>query len=127
MSELPTDVQYSTEHEWVAGDVAPDAVVTIGITAFAAEALGDIVYVEAPTPGTEVSVGDVIGELESTKAVSELYAPVTGTVEESNAALADAPELLNNSPYGDGWIVKVRVTAPAKGLLSADEYAAIAK
>lgn len=125
MAEVPDELMYSQEHEWIAGDVSPGAIVTVGISEYAAAQLGDVVYVETPQVGDTVMAGQVCGELESTKAVSELYAPVTGTVTEVNAALADAPETINADAYGDGWIFKVEVTAPAKDLLTAEQYSAI--
>jgi glycine cleavage system H protein len=124
MTELTT-LKYSEEHEWVAvdGDSA-----TIGITDFAADALGDIVFVELPAVGTELSRGDVFGEAESTKSVSELYAPVTGTVTEINEAVVDDPALLNASPFEDAWLIKVTVADGAlDGLLDRDAYTAITK
>lgn len=125
MSATPDGLLYSQEHEWVAGEISPGSVVTVGITEYAADALGDVVYVEAPSVGDEVSAGTVCGELESTKAVSELYTPVTGEVVEVNEALADKPELINGDSYGDGWIFKVKVSAPSKDLLNSEQYASI--
>ncbi|BDZ38875.1 glycine cleavage system protein GcvH [Microbacterium suwonense] len=122
MTDLST-LKYSEEHEWVAvdGDTA-----TVGITDFAADALGDIVFVELPEVGTELARGDVFGEAESTKSVSELYAPVTGTVTEVNQAVVDDPALLNSSPFEDAWLIKVSVGADAlDGLLDRDAYTAI--
>lgn len=117
----PDDLQYTAEHEWVRleGDVA-----TVGITQYAADALGDVVYVDLPKVGASVSSGSIVGEVESTKSVGELYAPLDGEVVEANQAVVDAPETINADPYGDGWLVKVRVSeTPA--LLSADEYRAL--
>lgn len=125
MANIPDELMYSAEHEWVAGDPAVGAVVTVGITEHAADALGDIVYVESPQVGDTVTAGQVCGELESTKAVSELYSPVTGTVMEINADLDDSPGAINNDAYGDGWIFKVEVTAKPKDLLTSEAYAAI--
>ncbi|MFT4156405.1 MAG: glycine cleavage system protein GcvH [Microbacterium sp.] len=119
MTDL-TELKYSEEHEWVAlnGTVA-----TVGITDFAADALGDIVYVELPAVGTAVVRGDVFGEAESTKSVSELYAPVAGTVTEINQAVVDDPALLNSSPFEDAWLIKVEVADGAlDGLLDRDAY-----
>ncbi|WP_169080099.1 glycine cleavage system protein GcvH [Microcella alkalica] len=118
---VPADLQYTAEHEWVRleGDVA-----TVGITQYAADALGDVVYVDLPKVGASVSSGSIVGEVESTKSVGELYAPLDGEVVEANQAVVDAPETINADPYGDGWLVKVRVSeTPA--LLSADEYRAL--
>ena len=101
------DVRYTAEHEWVAvaGDVA-----TVGITHFAADTLGDIVYVELPEVDAVVEAGAVIGELESTKSVGELFCPVSGTVVERNEAVVDSPDVVNADPQGDGWLLRVRFT-----------------
>lgn len=124
MTDLTT-LKYSEEHEWVALD---GETATIGITDFAADALGDIVFVELPAVGTELTRGDVFGEAESTKSVSELYAPVTGTVTEINEAVVDDPALLNASPFEDAWLIKVAVADGAlDGLLDRDAYTAITK
>ncbi|MCM3779389.1 MULTISPECIES: glycine cleavage system protein GcvH [Microbacterium] len=121
MTDLTT-LKYSEEHEWVSVD---GAVATVGITDFAADALGDIVFVELPAVGTAVSRGDVFGEAESTKSVSELYAPVAGTVTEVNQAVVDDPALLNSSPFEDAWLIKVEVADDAlDGLLDRDAYVA---
>lgn len=121
MTDLST-LKYSEEHEWVALE---GATATIGITDFAADALGDIVFVELPEVGAELSRGDVFGEAESTKSVSELYAPVTGTVVEINDAVVDDPALLNSAPFGDAWLIKVEVADGAlDGLLDRDAYVA---
>ncbi|GAA2901291.1 glycine cleavage system protein GcvH [Microbacterium esteraromaticum] len=121
MTDLNT-LKYSEEHEWVALD---GTTATIGITDFAADALGDIVFVELPEVGAEFRRGDVFGEAESTKSVSELYAPVTGTVVEINDAVVDDPALLNSSPFGDAWLIKVEVADGAlDGLLDRDAYVA---
>ena len=122
MAEIPDGLLYSEEHEWVRGDVSAGATVAVGITEYAAEALGDVVYVEPPTVGDEVRSGDVCGELESTKAVSELYSPVTGTVVEVNGQLEAAPDLVNTDAYGDGWIFKVELSEANEDLLDADAY-----
>ncbi|MGN6274059.1 MAG: glycine cleavage system protein GcvH [Protaetiibacter sp.] len=114
-------LKYTAEHEWVAldGDVA-----TIGITDYAAEQLGDIVYVDLPSAGSTVAANDVCGEIESTKSVGELYAPLDGEVVEANQAVVDDPSLVNSDPFGAGWMIAVRFSElPA--LLSADEYAAL--
>jgi glycine cleavage system H protein len=121
MTDLNT-LRYSEEHEWVAVD---GATATVGITDFAADALGDIVFVELPAVGTTLSRGDVFGEAESTKSVSELYAPVDGTVTEVNDAVVDDPALLNSSPFEDGWLIRVEVGEGATdGLLDRDAYVA---
>lgn len=101
---IPDGLRYTAEHEWV----APGApTVKVGITHFAQDALGDIVFVQLPEPGTAVQAGQSLGEVESTKSVSEIYAPVAGTVVASNGRLGDEPELLNTDPYGDGWLVEI--------------------
>lgn len=121
MTDLTT-LKYSEEHEWVALD---GAVATVGITDFAADALGDIVFVELPAVGTAFTRGDVFGEAESTKSVSELYAPVAGTVAEVNQAVVDDPALLNSSPFEDAWLIRVKVADGAlDGLLDRDAYVA---
>ena len=121
---VPSDRRYTKDHEWVRveGDTA-----TIGITDFAQGELGDIVYVEPPEAGKQVAAGDVLGTIESVKAVSELYAPVGGTVVEANAALGQAPETLNRDPHGAGWICKLKVasSAEADALLDAAAYTAL--
>ena len=117
----PQDLKYTPEHEWVLveGDTA-----TVGITAYAAEKLGDVVFVELPEEGSDLAEGKVVGEIESTKSVGELFAPVNGTVTEVNAAVVDSPELVNSDPFGDGWLIKVTFTE-LPTLLSYDEYSAL--
>jgi len=119
---VPGDLKYTKTHEWVRVEGATG---TIGITDFAQHELGDIVFVEAPTAGTAVSALAPMGSVESVKAVSEVVAPVTGTVAEANEALADHPELLNQDPFGQGWIVKITLSNPAEanGLMDAAAYA----
>ncbi|WP_158864896.1 glycine cleavage system protein GcvH [Leifsonia sp. AG29] len=116
------DLKYTPEHEWIRvdGDVA-----TVGITSYAAEKLGDVVFVELPEVGSDVTAGRVVGEIESTKSVGELFAPLDGTVTEANTAVVDSPELVNSDPFGEGWLVKVAFTALPDNLLSSDEYAAL--
>ena len=122
MSTSPAaDLKYTAEHEWVAGD---GDVATVGITAYAAEKLGDVVYVDLPKQGSTVATGKVVGEIESTKSVGELFAPVDGEVVESNQAVVDDPTLVNSDPFGAGWLIKVRF-AELPALLSADEYKAL--
>lgn len=118
----PEALQYTEEHEWllVDGDVA-----TIGITAFAAEKLGDVVFVELPEAGSSVEGGAVVGEIESTKSVGELFAPVDGEVTETNDAVLSSPELVNSDPFGEGWLIKVRFSQLPAGLLSFDEYSTL--
>jgi glycine cleavage system H protein len=121
MSTSPAaDLKYTAEHEWIAidGDTA-----TIGITAYAADKLGDVVYVDLPKAGSSVASGKVVGEIESTKSVGELFAPVDGEVIESNDAVVADPTLVNSDPYGAGWMIKVRFTELPAGVLTADEYA----
>lgn len=103
---VPSDLRYTAEHEWVR--VLDDSSrVRVGITDFAQDALGDVVYVDLPDTGTTVAASDAVGELESTKSVSEMYAPVSGVVVAINDALADNPQLLNEDPYGDGWLCEI--------------------
>lgn len=125
MANVPDELMYSAEHEWVAGEVAVGSVVTVGITEHAAEALGDIVFVEPPEVGDAVTAGQVCGELESTKAVSELYSPVTGTIVEVNGVLSEEPARINDDTYGAGWIFKVELTSKPKDLLGSEAYAAM--
>jgi glycine cleavage system H protein len=110
MSELeyPQDLRYTPEHEWVR--VGSDGVVRVGITAFAQDALGDVVFVSLPAVGDSLSAGDSCGEVESTKSVSDLFAPVSGDVVAVNATLDSAPELVNTDPYGEGWMYDVKLT-----------------
>jgi glycine cleavage system H protein len=124
MADVPEDLKYSAEHEWVRGDIAPGATVTVGITAHAAAALGDVVYVEAPRVGDAVTAGDVCGELESSKAVSEMYSPVNGVVVAVNEALTNEPGAINTDPYGTGWIFEVQVSEAGPALLDAAAYSA---
>lgn len=107
---IPEELRYTPEHEWVAPGTPA---VKVGITDFAQDALGDIVYVQLPEPGTAVEAGQAFGEVESTKSVSEIYAPVSGTVVTRNDRLADEPELINTDPYGGGWLVEIEPTDPA--------------
>ncbi|HKZ27111.1 MAG TPA: glycine cleavage system protein GcvH [Rubrobacteraceae bacterium] len=115
---VPGDLQYTRTHEWVRreGDSA-----TVGITDHAQDELGDVVFVELPEEGATFGAGDAFGTIESVKAVSDLYAPVGGEVVEANSALEDAPEKVNEDPYGDGWIIRLRVSGEGD-LLSAEEY-----
>lgn len=116
-----TTLGYTAEHEWV---LVEDSTATIGITDYAADKLGDIVYVDLPKVGAIIIEGKVVGEIESTKSVGELFAPMNGTVVESNDAVAASPEIINSDPFGAGWLVKIEFTQlPA--LLSFDEYAAL--
>jgi glycine cleavage system H protein len=119
--EFPVELRYSQEHEWVAVD---NNIATIGITDYAQEQLGDVVYVELPEVSTTVIKDDAFGVVESVKAVSDIYAPVSGTVTEVNADLADAPETVNEDPYGDAWMIRVEMSDPAEldDLMTAAEY-----
>jgi len=113
MNELPGDLLYTSEHEWLRQE--EDGSITIGITDHAQEALGDLVYVELPELGRSLAAGEIFGEVESVKAVSDLYAPIAGEVIEVNQPLADDLALLSNDPYGDGWVMRLRI-ADASGL-----------
>jgi glycine cleavage system H protein len=119
---FPDNLLYTPEHEWVDWAPGTQEPVAVGITSYAAESLGDIVFVELPEVGAVVTSGEVCGELESTKSVSDLYAPVSGEVVEVNPAAVADPSLINNDPYGGGWLFKVAVT-DATGLLTAAKYA----
>ena len=122
MTDLTT-LLYTSEHEWlrIDGDTA-----VVGITDHAADKLGDVVFVDLPAVGTEVTPGSVVGELESTKSVGELFAPALGTVTEVNQAVVDAPDLVNADPYGDGWLITIQLGSDDRsGLLSRDEYVAL--
>jgi glycine cleavage system H protein len=118
----PQHLTYSKEHEWLTA--AEDGVATVGITAFAADALGDVVYVDLPEVGRTVAAGETVGELESTKSVSDLYTPASGEVVEVNQAVIDDPALVNSAPFEGGWLFKLRLEGEPEGLLSADEYTA---
>jgi glycine cleavage system H protein len=115
------DLKYTAEHEWV---LIEGSVATVGITAYAADKLGDIVFVDLPKAGSTVAEGKVVGEIESTKSVGELFAPVNGTVVESNEAVSNSPELLNSDPFGEGWLIKVEFTELPE-LLDLDAYTAL--
>jgi len=119
----PQQLRYSKEHEWLSA-ADQDGVSTIGITEYAANALGDVVYVQLPDVGSTVAAGETCGELESTKSVSDLYAPVSGEVTEINEDVVNDPALVNSAPFEGGWLFKVKVTDEPDGLLSAEEYAA---
>ncbi len=121
---IPDDLRYSTDHEWAKLE---DGKVRIGITDYAQDALGDVVYVDVPEVGRTVKVNDTFSEVESTKSVSDIFAPIAGTIVEVNEALADAPERLNEDPYGEGWICLIEPTDAAEldALLDADAYRAL--
>ncbi|GAB5519808.1 MAG: glycine cleavage system protein GcvH [Rhodothermales bacterium] len=122
--DFPSELRYTKEHEWIRldGDIA-----TIGITAFAQKELGDIVFVEIEDEGSELDADDVFGTVEAVKTVSELYMPISGTIAEINEELDGAPELVNEDPYGQGWMVKIKVDDPddVAELLSAEDYGAM--
>lgn len=122
--EFPEELKYTEEHEWV---MVEEDLAVIGITDFAQDALGDVVFVELPEPGTSVEAGKAFGVVESVKAVSDVYAPLTGTIEEINDDLVDAPEIINTSPYEDGWMVKIRMAnaSDADDLMDAEAYQAL--
>ncbi|NUO36112.1 MAG: glycine cleavage system protein GcvH [Terrabacter sp.] len=124
MSELdyPSDLRYTSDHEWVR--VGDDGVVRIGITSFAQDALGDVVYVSLPAVGDTLSSGDSCGEVESTKSVSDVYAPLEGEVTATNSALDASPELINSDPYGEGWMFEMRPAdaSAVDGLMDASAY-----
>jgi glycine cleavage system H protein len=122
----PDDLKYTAEHEWVRSPGSGDGTVRVGITQYAQDALGDIVYVQLPEVGEDVESGSAIGELESTKSVSDVYAPVSGSVESRNEALDQTPELVNSDPYGEGWLMEIRPSDPsaAEKLMSAEDYRA---
>ncbi|MFG6194678.1 glycine cleavage system protein GcvH [Nonomuraea sp. JJY05] len=124
MSNIPDELSYTKEHEWVAG-LDDGLIVTIGVTAFAANSLGDVVFVQLPDVGSTVEPGDSVGEVESTKSVNEIYTPVGGEVVEVNQAVVDDPSLVNSDPYGDGWMFRVRVEGDAEDVLTAEEYTAL--
>lgn len=119
--DFPEELKYTEEHEWV---LVEEDVATIGITDFAQEQLGDVVFVELPEVGDELEMGKTFGVVESVKAVSDIYAPVTGEVVEVNEELPDEPEILNSSPYDDGWMIKIKLTDPGEldELMDASSY-----
>ena len=123
MSNTPENVKYTKEHEWVLDN--PDGSVRIGITDYAQAALGDIVYIQLPKLNSTVAGGSVCGEVESTKSVSEIYAPVGGTVVKVNEKLDSNPELINSDPFGEGWIAEISNVDRSEPLLSAAEYASL--
>ncbi|WP_150460005.1 glycine cleavage system protein GcvH [Nesterenkonia ebinurensis] len=125
MSTVPDEFKYSAEHEWVSSP-NDEGVVCIGITDFAQDALGEVVYVEQPEVGSTVAAGDVVGEVESTKSVSDIYAPVAGEITAVNETLDDEPQAINAEPYGGGWLFEVKLAEDSglDALLSAEEYSA---
>jgi len=125
MSNVPADLRYAKSHEWV--KLNGDGTALIGITDYAQNSLGDITYVQMPKSGAILKAGETFGVVESVKAASDLYSPISGKVVEVNSALDNTPEMVNTAPYGDGWMVKLEVTdtASASGLLDADSYGKI--
>jgi len=123
MSEIPAELLFRESHEWVRDE--GNGIVVVGISDHAQAALGDMVYVELPEPGMSYEQGDACAVVESVKAASDAYAPVTGEIIEANGALEDSPELVNNNPYGDGWLFKMQLSKPEEldGLLSPEAYA----
>lgn len=123
MSNIPAELSYTAEHEWVAS-TEQAGVVRVGITDFAQDALGDVVYAQVPEAGTAVTANDVVGEVESTKSVSDIYAPVSGEIVARNESLDADPALINSDPYGAGWLFEVRIAGADElsGLLSAEAY-----
>jgi len=121
---IPEALRYSSDHEWISLDGSR---IRMGITDYAQDALGDVVYVQVPTVGAAVAAGDTMSEVESTKSVSDIYAPVTGTIVAVNDALADQPETINSDPYGAGWICEIELADPSQldGLLDASGYRAL--
>ena len=122
MSQVPANRHYAESHEWVLDN--DDGTVTVGISDHAQEALGDVVFVELPDVGQTLAKGDEFGVIESVKAASDLYAPISGEIVEINETLEDSPENVNEAPYEDGWIMKVRLDGAVEGLLDADAYKA---
>lgn len=121
---IPSNLRYSSDHEWILQD---GNTVKIGITDFAQDALGDVVFVDVPEQGATVETGETFTEVESTKSVSDIFAPVSGTIVAANDALDDQPELLNSDPYGEGWICSIEMSDPGQldGLMDADGYKAL--
>ena len=124
MSSIPNELSYTKEHEWVS---AQDSTYTMGITDYAQDALGDVVFVQLPESGKEVLAGQSCSEVESTKSVSDIYVPISGLISNVNTQLSDSPNLINSDPYGDGWMVKMTVSNPADvaALMSSEAYAAL--
>jgi glycine cleavage system H protein len=121
VTDVPGDRQYTKDHEWAREQ---DGRVVVGITHYAQDQLGDVVFVGLPEPGSEVTAGEPLGEVESTKSVSDVYSPVTGKVLEKNSEVEQSPELVNTDPYGGGWLVSIEPSGDLPGMLSADEYRA---
>lgn len=123
---IPEDLHYSEEHEWVRLE---EDIAIVGITDFAQEQLGDIVYVQLPDVGETVTAGSVVGELESTKSVSDVFSPINGEIVARNEALDDGPEVINGDPYGEGWLIKIRPSDedPTEQLITAEAYTSLTK
>jgi glycine cleavage system H protein len=121
---IPAELRYSSDHEWVRVE---GTTATIGITEYAQDALGDVVFVEMPETGVAVAAGESFSEVESTKSVSDIYAPITGSIAEVNGELESQPELLNSDPYGAGWICRIEISDPSEldGLMDAEAYRAL--
>ncbi|HKC28677.1 MAG TPA: glycine cleavage system protein GcvH [Jatrophihabitans sp.] len=128
MSDVPDDLRYTAEHEWVR-TTGPSNTVRVGITDYAQEALGDVVYVSLPEVGAKIEKGAAVGEVESTKSVSDIYAPISGTIAARNEQLDEHPELINSDPYGEGWMVEIEVAEAAQldGLLDPGAYGTLAE
>ena len=126
MTTTPDDLQYTTDHEWLRRDEASPDQAVIGITDFAQDQLGDVVYLDLPAEGDEIRAGERFGEVESVKTVSDLYAPISGEVLAANGELEEQPELVNDSPYDEGWLIRVRIADESEldDLLDADAYSA---
>lgn len=124
MSNIPAELRYASSHEWI--HLQEDGIAVVGISDHAQDAMGDLVYVELPDVGAQLAAADEAGVVESVKAASDIYAPVAGEVVEVNEKLEDEPELVNNDPYNDGWLFKLKINDPAEleSLLDADAYAA---
>jgi glycine cleavage system H protein len=120
--KYPDELRYTSEHEWTSRE--GERRVRVGITDYAQDALGDVVYVDLPEEGTEVTAGEPFGEVESTKSVSDIFSPVSGRIVERNGVLSETPELVNREPYGDGWMVVVEMSEPSEleGLMDAEAY-----
>ena len=121
MTDVPEDRRYTKEHEWA---LEQDGKTLVGITQHAQDQLGDVVFVQLPEPGTEVTAGQPLGEVESTKSVSDIYSPLTGRILEKNTEVEADPELVNRDPYGAGWLVAIEATVPGESLMTAAEYTA---
>jgi glycine cleavage system H protein len=122
---VPEQLGYTEEHEWVSGLDNEDGVVTVGITAYAADALGDIVYLSLPEEGASVTAGEPCGEAESTKSVSDIYAPLSGEITAVNLGAVEDPGMINSDPYGEGWLFRIRIGDDNPDLLDAESYAKI--